>query len=781
MIPLSDSGDSETNQGLDLGEIDAPLDPRLLPLVEDYQRRLERGESPEKQNYIDQCPELASSLWTCLAGVDLMHRAFGRNSATSGENSFELPKLDLTSLPLGDFRILREIGRGGMGVVYEAVQLSLGRRVALKVLPFTATLEPKQLQRFLNEAQAAAHLHHTNIVPVFAVGRDRGTHFYAMQFIDGISLAGVLAELRRDIRYGTDNQLQPDATPEGCISDMTATDNPNDPPRKTPPSEAAPTIRQCSAQVSTLHSERPLDFFRMAAEWIRQAAAALAYAHEVGIIHRDIKPGNLLLDERGNLWVTDFGLAQFHADEGLTQTGDLVGTLRYMSPEQALGDRSVIDARTDVYSLGATLYELLTLHPMCAGTTRAALLRTVSQGEPQLPRSFNRLIPTELETIVLKAASSAPQDRYASAQEMADDLQRFLKYEPVRATRPSALDRARKWTRRHPSVAVASVLLLVVIAAGSMIAAYLIANEQHKTVVALAGEKQRAQEAEFQFQQARKAVDAMLQISEEEMAGPPMENIRKRMLQIVLGHYEDFIEQRSGDPASQADLARVQERVKAILRDLNVIQTSMDNRLIMDESVQTELGLTPTQHADLQVILDAWQKELASMRVSMTGLDEAQRGARAVSIAKRQTKDLNQLLTRNQIKRFRQLAVQSHGIFAFRDPDVVVALGLTSRQRSEIRTIERDQFAILFSGPPNRGAPSDLSQNRIAKTPSMAGGLRPPSPGGWHGFGPHGSMKAATDKVVAVLTPEQLLVWRDIAGEPFVGIEGYGFPGPPPL
>src|SRR5262249_41143215 len=221
---------------------------------------------------------------------------------------------------LGDFRIVRELGRGGMGTVYEAVQLSLGRRVALKVLPFAAALDSRQLQRFKNEAQAAAHLHHQNIVPVYAVGEERGVHFYAMQLIDGHNLAVVVDGLRRQTSGNVSRtRHDADSAPTG--------DLPNTAP--------AETQADLGSALSTLRTERPDGFIRTVARLVAQAAAALEYAHQNGIIHRDIKPANLLVDGRGNLWVTDFGLAQVQADVGLTQTGDLLGTLRYMSPDHA--------------------------------------------------------------------------------------------------------------------------------------------------------------------------------------------------------------------------------------------------------------------------------------------------------------------------------------------------------------------------------------------------------------------------------------------------------------
>jgi len=181
----------------------------------------------------------------------------------------------------------------------------------------------------------------------------------------------------------------------------------------------------------------------------RQAALALEYAHQMGIVHRDIKPANLMVDAHGTLWVADFGLAQVQSDTGLTMTGDLVGTIRYMSPEQALAQRVAVDHRTDIYSLGVTLYEFLTLERAFDGKGRQEVLRQVAFEEPRPPCRLNKSIPAELQTIVLKAMAKNPAERYATAQELADDLERYLEDKPIRAKRPTLMQRAKKWSRRH--------------------------------------------------------------------------------------------------------------------------------------------------------------------------------------------------------------------------------------------------------------------------------------------------------------------------------------------
>jgi WD40 repeat protein/serine/threonine protein kinase len=323
-----------------------------------------------------------------------------------------------------------------MGVVYEAEQLSLRRRVALKVLPFAATMDPRQLQRFKNEAQAAAQLHHTHIVPVHYVGSERGVYFYAMQFVEGQSLAAVIAGLRTATNPVVSPVDQPTVDPSAG--------------QPIPPT-GVDTARGLDG-LSTARSSKDAAWFRTVTRLGIEAAEALDHAHQRGVVHRDVKPANLLVDATGHLWVTDFGLAQMQSDARLTITGDLVGTLRYMSPEQALAKRVVIDHRTDVYSLGATLYELLTLEPAFTGTDRQELLRQIAFEEPRPPRRLNRTIPAELETIVLKALEKNPAERYATAQELADDLRRFQEHKPIRARRPTLTERLRKWAARQPAV-----------------------------------------------------------------------------------------------------------------------------------------------------------------------------------------------------------------------------------------------------------------------------------------------------------------------------------------
>ncbi len=406
---------------------------RLVEVLDAYMAAAQEGRAPTRDDLLAEHPELAEDLEACLASLEFI----GRASLTAAPLAFDSQSAESSEGEpgigdLGDFRLIAEIGRGGMGVVYEAVQRSLNRRVALKVLPFAAAMDPTQLRRFQTEALAAAQLHHTNIVPVYSVGCERGVHYYAMQFIEGQTLAQAIAE-RRAI----------DVTPHG---------------------QGGVTETIPSAQPTP--SSRSKEYLRMAAELGIQAAEALDHAHKFGIVHRDIKPANLLVDIQGSLWVTDFGLARLQDDAGLTITGDLLGTLRYMSPEQALAKRGYLDHRSDIYSLGATFYELVTLLPAIDGQDRQEVLRKIAHDEPSPPRRVNPSIPRELETILLKALAKEPESRYATAQELAEDLRRFLDDKPIRAKRASLFERAAKWSRRHATVVRAAVLVLLVAAFG---------------------------------------------------------------------------------------------------------------------------------------------------------------------------------------------------------------------------------------------------------------------------------------------------------------------------
>jgi serine/threonine protein kinase/Flp pilus assembly protein TadD len=459
-------------------------------------------------------PEHAEELRRLLPAVQMMANLSGHALVEGGSPLGEL----------GDFRLIREVGRGGMGVVYEAEQVSLNRRVALKVLPLAATMDPRQLQRFRREAQAAALLHHPHVVPVYAVGCEKGVHYYAMQLIDGRSLADVIRGLRGD----------PPPPPAGDTRDHR-------------PGAASPT-----APAAALPTARDRDYYRTAARQIAQAAEALEYAHSLGVVHRDVKPANLLLDASGHLWVTDFGLARFGADAGLTVSGDLLGTLRYMSPEQALAKHGLVDHRSDVYSLGATLYELLTLRPAVDGEDKQEILRNIAFAEPARPRKQDKSIPAELETVALKCLAKNPAERYATAGELADDLRRWLADRTIRAKPPTLRQRAAKWSRRHRPVVASAVVLLLVGAVALAVSTVLVLRANGRT--------------EARFRAARDAVDDMYtQVAEEWLDDAPrLTDVQKTFLDKALHFYQQFGAEHADDPAVRHEAARAYLRVGRI-------------------------------------------------------------------------------------------------------------------------------------------------------------------------------------------------------------------------
>jgi serine/threonine protein kinase len=709
----------------DRPEGQADDDPRLLRAAQEYLAELEAGRRPDRRQYAVRFPDLADALTPYLDALDLFQAAPRLHSSAGRLAAAGPPPAE----PLGDFRIVREIGRGGMGIVYEAVQMSLGRRVALKVLPFAAALDAKQLQRFQNEAQAAAQLHHTNIVPVYAVGVERGVHYYAMQLIEGQNLADLVAQLRPGEPAVTRNRPAP-----GGGADLPPTG-----PEVTAPADAAAptTLRGAAAQLTTQRASRSGSFYRTVARLGAQAAEALEHAHQLGVIHRDVKPANLMVDARGNLWVTDFGLAQFHNRAGLTRTGDLLGTLRYMSPEQAAGEGAPLDPRTDVYSLGATLYELLTLEPLFGGSEHGRLLRQILHDEPRPLRAVDRSVPPELETIVLKAVSKNPAERYATAQEFADDLHRFLENKPIRARRPTLLQRARKWAQRHPSFAAASVALLVLLSAGSL--------------VNYARERQRANEAEEQFRLAKASVDELIQVSEQELADrPDLENVRKRLLETALEYYQAFLKQRGDDPRFRNDYEATRERVEKILADLTVLQGGKKFFLLKSDDVLEDLHVTGAQRQGLQALSDGMHQRLKNSFGDFGRLSREERGQRFLELFRENDKGMRDILTPAQLDRLQQIEWQLQGPRAFDDPKVAAAMKLTAGQKERLRGIEAEQFGC---GPGDHGP---------------GGPPKPPE-------------QPAADRIAAVLTAEQAARWKEMTGEPFQGRAfTFGPPGGPP-
>ncbi len=481
---------------------------QIAELADEYIERIQGGEQPSIEDYAAQYPQLAEGIRELFPTLAMLEQVAPsspncqRSEVAEPDTGGNLEPGTLETV--GEYRLLREIGRGGMGVVYEALQPSLRRRAAVKVLPPEFGRRAAAPERFRLEARAAAQMNHPHIVPIYEVGSDQGVLYYAMQLIRGASLDHIIKALRTLHR---ENCVPASGGPPTRRTPQSKTDNDSitaaarDAPRADDASQAAvglltdfgkPDAEQLAPPTSAAREKATADggrstikaaanlaevdtvaggprrgrrdwrpYYRNAARIVYEIAQALAYAHRQGIVHRDVKPSNVLLDFENHVWITDFGLAK--ADGvGLTQTGEFVGTLRYMAPERFQGWS---DPRSDVYSLGATLYEMLAFRPCFEVNDHAATIQQVLHGEPIRLRLIYPAIPRDLETIVLKSLEKEPQHRYQSAEQLAEDLKRFLQQRPLATRRISWRDQIWRWTRRNSKLAAALLLSLLLLVA----------------------------------------------------------------------------------------------------------------------------------------------------------------------------------------------------------------------------------------------------------------------------------------------------------------------------
>jgi serine/threonine-protein kinase len=692
----------------------------VLALAEEFIDRYRKGERPPLREYIDRHPELAAEIRDVFPAMAMMENIALADDSLADPSQGPGGKSQKGQVfqQLGDYRLIREVGRGGMGIVYEAEQVSLGRHVALKVLPDKARLDPKHKRRFEREARAAAKLHHTNIVPVFEVGEDREICFYAMQLIRGQGLDEIIDELRRlrshslagqkvrsvkglrDRAGAAENEPDEPGCPklgEATLSLLSGhfSAQPLDGPERhaeveeEPLAVGAETDAHASGEgasgrlrvdgtagppssarlpgqtdLSSLQSNYR-HYFHSVARIGQQTADALAYAHARGIVHRDIKPSNLLLDAAGVVWVTDFGLAKTE-DAALTDTGDVVGTLRYMAPERFAGE---CDVTADVYSLGLTLYELLVLKSAFDSRDRAQLISMVQKDEPAPPRALDPRIPRDLETIVLKAIEKEPRRRYQSAELLAEDLRRFIADEPIKARQVNRVERLWRWCHRNPLVAGLSAgiaALLLVVAVASTVAAFrfraLAADERAARDDAVKAQREAERQqtlAQENFDQARRAVnDYLTKVSENRLLGVPgLQPLRKELLESALKYYQGFLRQHANDPSLEKELAEAYTRMARITAEIGPKTEAL---AIYDKAIELRKKSQSQGPKDLQLQLDlvdhhlavgTLQRQLGDHSSALKSSEEAYRILKEVSPQDPNKEVQIKLATRTQISK----------------------------------------------------------------------------------------------------------------------------------
>jgi serine/threonine protein kinase len=450
----------------------------LESLVDDFTSALRSGMHPAISDYQQRHPQLAAEIEEVLSSVAMLEQFKAVNQAVGGPLR---PLEEISRLThIGPYKIVRELGRGGMGIVFAAVHESLGRHVAIKVLPSPLVNTDTSVERFRHEAQAAARLHHTNIVSVFAAGDGPGYHYYIMDFVDGNSLNNVIGQLRTT------------SSDQNCETEL--------------------GVRFQSA------TER----FRWAAQLALQMAEALAHAHDSHILHRDVKPSNMILDKAGRIWLTDFGLAKDSSREvDLTKTGDIVGTPQYLPPEAL---ESTYDVRSELYGVGLVLFELVTLQPAYTGSTPAELIRAIATRGPQAVRKLAPSVPIDLATIIDKTLEREPNRRYQSARELARDLSAFLEERPITARRPNSLETVWRWARRNrlaAGLSATSLLLLMLVAISASVGYVLTTEALHQEALvsqSLREQQTQTETARLQAEQNYQAMKSQFDRAEANMA-----------------------------------------------------------------------------------------------------------------------------------------------------------------------------------------------------------------------------------------------------------------------
>ena len=565
--------DREKTQNTSISNIDDGG--QLVAAVRKYQALSKQGATINPSDFVANYPEIADELKDCLEGLEIVQEV---------SDTISQPAKLKT---LGGFRIKERIGSGGMGTVYKAEEILSGHSVAVKVLHSESVFDDRRLRRFQLEAQTAALLDHPNIVPVISVGSENGTHYYAMRYIRGCNLAVAIECLRSESKYFDD-----------CVS--------KDDSKNSIPDENLHEF----AQETSISSEAQFDLI---ARLVVQAADALNYAHEQGVIHRDVKPSNLLIDAQGKLWVTDFGLARLPNEMSISRSSDVLGTLRYMSPQQLLGKRELVDRRTDVYSLGATLYEMLTLRPAIACDLPSLIHDSILNKQPTPIETFRPDIPIALVRIVSKAMARNLDDRYRSAGEFADDLRRFLRRESVLARPPGIVLRVKRHCEKHLVGVLAACAALFLLLTVAIVTAFLFSRESAAKSNALAAANSQRElaehrekevriaerAAEHNLKQAVRAIDNYFSLitSDDTLQRRDLQELRMKLLSSALPFLQELKNREGGESVDiDETTAYARFRLGAILLEMRDYEGAVEELRLAGELFDKLRRNNPENH-----------------------------------------------------------------------------------------------------------------------------------------------------------------------------------------
>jgi serine/threonine protein kinase len=558
---------------------------RAEQVIDQWLLDLMEGKAPDKQSFLASNEELRDLLEPMLANLEMADGLLAAQAERESAPTLETAPAGSAKHAeiLGDFELLRELGRGGMGVVYAARQISLNRTVALKVLPSSLFLPDEAVERFRREAATVARLHHPGIVPVHSFGQQDGAHFFAMELVDGLSLDRVVAGLE-----GKD-------------------------PRELTAGDLFEALESAGLETTGWMPENSHGWLRLAVAWTAQIADALEFAHESGVLHRDVKPGNILLRHDGRVVLTDFGLSHTGDSPSITRTGDFKGTPYYVSPEQAMSGRAEMDRRSDVYSLGVTLFELLTLRRPFEGSTALEVFGRIVHKTPLDPAALNPDLPADLVNVMLKAMDRDPDRRYASAAEFAEDLRAFLEYRAVSARRVSMGVTLARWSRREPFRAA-----LVAVGTAALIAISILYANGLKTSRALASSNAVLASRTLEAEEARASAEASLLRLEKvvafhrsQMARADMRMMGVRMMALL----------KEGLLETLADRGMDSEQARAVTGKLDELRTLLNPTDIARQLVHEQILAKTVQAISDEFHEDPIVESALRDAVGMTYLD----------------------------------------------------------------------------------------------------------------------------------------------------------------